>query len=138
MPCKDTSSFVEIRLDMDDRLIDFDYSKITCGKSVGGTGYRDLCAGKEIRKILEWDWLEVRELLKATDPEEEFLLFLEWSALYSGLRQYLGEDSVNEERYQIASIEYDAESVTIRQMVRPPEDLPKVESCLSRSRRATN
>jgi len=123
---------------MDDRLIDFDYSKITCGKSVGGTGYRDHCAGRDIRKILEWDWQEVQDLLEPTNPEEEFLLFLEWSALHSGLRQYLGEDSPSEERYQIASIEQDEDSVTIRQRVRPPEDLPKVESCLSRSRRATN
>mgnify|MGYP000733469459 CR=1 FL=1 len=36
MPCKDTTSKVTVFLDANDRLVDYDFSKITCSKEIGG------------------------------------------------------------------------------------------------------
>ena len=47
MPCKDTTSQISIVLDQNDKLLDFEYSKMTCNKEIGGnTGFREYCLGK--------------------------------------------------------------------------------------------
>ena len=44
---------VKIKLDLEERLLDFDFSKITCSKEIGGgMGYMEYCAGKSVEEIL--------------------------------------------------------------------------------------
>ncbi len=129
MPCKDTTAIVEIRLGLQDDFLDFDFSKLTCGKTIGGTGFQTLCQGKSPEEILALDFDAVVEKLTLQDEEEEFLLFLEWEALVSALEQYLGNaHAIDNERYQMASIEQDENGVTLRQLVRPLKEMPKIES----------
>lgn len=140
MPCKDTTSRVTIQLDPNDRLTDFDFSKITCGKEIGGaTGYKDFCAGKEIDDIVAVEFQDILNILKPRGTEDQFFLFLEWDALRSGLLQYSGHDEeVDLDRYQVASIEYNEGQVKIIQIIRPPKEMPKIKSCATRSRNASN
>tara|TARA_Y100001960_G_scaffold251760_1_gene268662 strand:- start:513 stop:914 length:402 start_codon:yes stop_codon:yes gene_type:complete len=133
MPCKDTTSEIIIILDKKDHLINFDYSKNTCGKEIGsGTGFRDFCIGKSVNTLVKIEFEKLINLLELSESEAQFLLFLEWSALGTALDQYLGRLVPNEDRYQIATISYESDQVEIRQMVSAPSEMPKIIPCRKR------
>lgn len=136
LPCKDSTSKIVVRLDRNDCLLDFDFSKITCGKEIGyRAGYQKYCQGRHIDEIFK---IELDEVLRHFDPlgtEEQFLLYLEWEALRTSIAQYLGlEKEVDAQRYKISSILYGEDSVEICQVIRPPSEMPKkIVSCATRS-----
>ncbi len=134
MPCKDTTSEITLRLDKNDRLIDFEFNKITCSKTIGGgTGYQEYCSGRSAEEILELDFSELVNQLELQETEDQFLFFLEWEAVGSALAHYLGRsDEVDQERYQIASITYD-EIIEIFQVVKPLKEMPKIIPCRKRA-----
>ena len=134
MPCKDTTSQISILLNKRDHLIDFDYSKKTCNKEIGGgTGFREFCIGKSIDSLSKLEFDDLLDLLGLTDSETQFLLYLEWSALNAALDQYLGRmNPKKEDRYQIATIAYESDQVEIRQMVLAPSEMPKIIPCRKR------
>ena len=131
MPCQDSSSQCVIHLDSNEFLVDFDFSKITCNKEIGGgTVYNKYCRGMEADKILEIEFESLCEKLELKESEDRFFLYLEWSALRAGIIQYLGkEPDFDPARYQIALIDYSEEGVKIRQVITPPEEMPKIIPC---------
>ena len=133
MPCKDTTSEIYLRLDQSDRLIDFDFTKITCNKPIAGiSGYQKICVGMSAEEILALDFSSLVEELRLEETEEQFLFFLEWEAVGSALAHYLGRsDEVDQERYQIASIVHD-ETIEICQLVKPLKEMPKIIPCRKR------
>lgn len=135
MPCKDTSSMVKIKLDLEERLLDFDFSKITCSKEIGGgTGYMEYCAGKSVEEILAFRFSDLTRVLGLADPDDQFFLYLEWDALRTALCQYLGnEEDVDRERYQLVSIAHEKDFVEISQVIHPEQNMPKLVSCFKRS-----
>ena len=136
MPCKDTKSVITVRLDSSDRLIDYNFSKDTCGKIIGdGTGYKKICAGLKIEDILDIEFPDLIEKLGTEGSEEQFLLYLEWDALRSAVAEYqgIGEGEESKKR-QIASIIHDENEVEICQIIQPPEDMPKLVPCRVRAK----
>jgi len=136
MPCKDTKSVITVRLDSCERLINFNFAKDTCGKTIGdGTGYNAICIGMKPEKILEIEFSDIVEQLEAEGSEEQFLLYLEWDALRSAIAQYLGkDDGTDTTKRQIASIIHDGENVEISQIIQPPENMPKLVPCRVRAK----
>ena len=134
MPCKDTTAQITVILDEKDCLVTFDFSKITCQKSVGGgTGFVDLCNGKHIDEVVQLEFSNLVVDLGLTGSEEQFLLYLEWDALGAALNQYQGGFmEVDTNRYQIATIAYESSQVEIRQMVASPKEMPKIIPCRKR------
>ncbi len=134
MPCKDTTSSMVVILDGNDCMVSFDFSKLTCQKSVGGrTGFMEFCRGKPIGEVINLEFSDLAAGLKLTGSEEQFLLYLEWDALGAALNQYQGSrHEVDRDRYQIAIIAYESDQVEIRQMVVPPEEMPKLIPCRKR------
>ncbi|NIT53336.1 MAG: hypothetical protein GWO41_11500 [candidate division Zixibacteria bacterium] len=141
MPCEDTTSLMLIRVDHNDYLIDYDYTKISCDKKIGdGISFHKYCEGKKIQNLVNLNFYNIlRDMgLENKSTENQFLVYLEWSALRSALIQYLGEEEdVDTEHYEVASIQYDDNKVQINQIVRPMKNLPKIESCFQRARQAT-
>ena len=135
MPCKDTAAKVTVFLDDKDQLLNFDFSKITCNKEIGGgTGYFEYCKGKSVEEIMRFDFEEPLEFLSPETSEDQFFLYLEWDALRTCIAQYLGDISnIDPNRYQVASITCDEGGTTIVQVIRPPEKMPKIISCKKRS-----
>ena len=131
MPCKDTTSKISILLDDNDHLLNFEFSKMTCQKEVGGgTGFRDYCLGKSVSHLSELEFQDIYDHLELHDTESQFLLFLEWSALGAALDQYQGKLQPNDqEQYQIATIAYESDQVEIKQMVLAPSEMPKIIPC---------
>ena len=138
MPCKDTTALMTVRVDHSEILINYDYAKISCDKSIGnGQSFHKHCEGQPIQKILDWEFFQILQDLQLPeeDTENQFLVYLEWSSLRSALIQYLGrEDDVDTEHFEVASVEYTDEQVKITQVIHPNSDLPKLQSCFKRSR----
>ena len=134
MPCKDTTSRVTVLLDQEDCLVDFDFSKISCNKEIGGgTGYLEYCKGKSIDEIMRLEFQEPLEFLAPESTEDQLFIYLEWDALRTSLAQYLGEVAdIDQEKYQISSITSDEKGTTIVQVICPPEKMPDLISCKKR------
>jgi NifU-like protein involved in Fe-S cluster formation len=131
MPCKDTTSRVTVLLDQEDCLVDFDFSKISCNKEIGGgTGYLEYCKGKSIDEIMRLEFQALLDFLAPASTEDQFFIYLEWDALRTSLAQYLGEVAdIDQEKYQISSITSDEKGTTIVQVICPPEKIPDIISC---------
>ena len=135
MPCKDTSAKITVFLDTQDRLVNFDFSKITCSKEIGGgTGYYEYCKGRSAEEIMQLDFQESMESLNPVSQEDQFFLYLEWDALRTSVSQYMGDNTyIDPKRYQVISIDSDALGTTIVQIIRPPIEMPKIIPCKKRS-----
>ncbi len=132
MPCSDSSSSIAIRIDNDDRLVKFDFAKITCGRDIGGgTGYNEYCVGKTLQDILQIRYIDAVKDLRLNDEEKQFTLYLEWDTLRSAITQYLGLENVeiDKDRCKISSVVYDDDGVEIVEVVLPPKELPKILPC---------
>ena len=133
MPCSDSSSGINLRLDFDERLMKFDFAKITCSREItGNTGYSAYCSGKTLEEILEHSYhFLISELGLHDDDEKKFILHLEWEALRAAVAQYLGleREDIDKDRCRITSIEYDETGIEIALVILPPKELPKILPC---------
>ena len=140
MPCFDSTSGLNITLDAHERLVKFEFAKITCSSEIAGnTGLSKFCEGKTIQEIFGLDfYMLVSALDLNTEEERQFILYLEFDALKAGLAQYLGVDhpSVDRERCRITSIEHTPEFVEIAEVILPPKELPKILPCSLKDRPA--
>jgi hypothetical protein len=133
MPCNDSSSGLNIRLGLDEKLIDFDFAKITCSREItSNTGYSAYCKGQTLEQILNHDYFQlVKDLKLDVDEEKQFILHLEWDALRAAIAQYLGieHDSIDPDRCRITSIEQTDEYIEIAEVILPPKEMPKILPC---------
>lgn len=133
MPCSDSSSGLNIRLDLDERLIKFDFAKITCSSEIaGGKKLSQLCVGKTLEEILDLDFRMIVSVLDLnTDEEAQFILYMELDALKAAIAQYLGIDKegVDINRCKISSVEHTELFTDIALVILPPKELPKILPC---------
>ena len=132
MPCADSSSSIVLKLDSQDRFVDFDFAKITCGQEITAeTGYKAHCRGRTLQEIFDWDFERVQSALGVEGEEAVFILYLEWDALRSVIAAYTGWESqtVDRERCLISSIESAETGVEVALVMLPPRDLPPITAC---------
>ncbi len=132
MPCSDSSSSINFKIDHEERFVAFDFAKITCGREITAqTGYSQYCVGKSLEDILKFPYREIASDLNIKDEEGQFILFLEWDALRSAIAQYLGiEDTdIDRERCIITSIETSAIGTEAALVILPPKEMPKIIAC---------
>src|SRR5208283_640214 len=108
MPCSDSSSGRNIRLGLNERLVKFDFAKITCSSEIGGgKKLSQFCKGKTLEEILDLDFRMLGSVLNLNaDEEAQFILYMELDALKSAIAQYLGIEypGVEVERCRISSV----------------------------------
>ena len=133
MPCSDSSSGLNIRLSLDERLVKFDFAKITCSSEIGGgKSLSQFCAGKSLEEILDLDFRMLVSVLNLNaDEEAQFILYMEMDALKSAVAQYLGieREGVDPLRCKISSVEHGDEFIDIALVILPPKELPKILPC---------
>ena len=135
MPCKDTTSKITVILDKNDLLVNFEFSKITCNKEIGGgTGYLEYCKKKSADEIVQVEFEEPLQILKPSSTEDQFFLYMEWDALRTCLSQFVGSEiDVDYKQYRIASIDSNKSGTIITQFMSPPEKMPKIIPCIKRA-----
>lgn len=132
MPCSDSSSSMVIQLDIDEKFINFEYAKITCGREItGSTGLNEYFKGKLLPEILEIPYSKIMEDLNIQEEENKFILYQEWDVLRAGVALYLGieDPHIDTDRCSITSIEHSETGIEIAEVVLPPKELPKVLPC---------
>ena len=133
MPCSDSSSSISIKISHDEKFIDFDFAKITCGREITAkTGYSRYCVGRTLEEILAIPFMQaVTDLGHNKDEEAQFILYLEWDALRSAIAQYVGieADDIDLNRCRITSIAYTENEIEIAEVILPPKELPKIIAC---------
>ncbi len=133
MPCSDSSSGLNIRLDLNERLVKFDFAKITCSSEIGGgKNLSQFCSGKTLEEVLDLDFrMLVSALNLNADEEAQFILYMELDALKSAIAQYWGieHEGVDAERCRISSVEHGDEFIDIALVILPPKELPKILPC---------
>ena len=135
MPCKDTTSKITVILDKNDLLVNFEFSKITCNKEIGGgTGYLEYCKKKLADEIVQVEFEEPLQILKPSSTEDQFFLYMEWDALRTCLSQFVGSEiDVDYKQYRISSIDSNKSGTIITQFMSPPEKIPKIIPCIKRA-----
>lgn len=133
MPCSDSSSGLNFRLDSQEKFLSFEFAKITCSSEIGAqTGLSSYCQFKTMQEILDLEFPMLVSVLNLNeDQERQFILYLELDALKAGIAQYLGvEDSRYDfERCRITAIEHTEEFIEVALVILPPQELPKIVSC---------
>ena len=133
MPCSDSSSGLNIRLDQNDRLVKFDFAKITCSSEIAGSKLlSDFCVGRSLEEVLALDFRMLVAALSLNDDEEaQFILYMEFDALKAAIVQYLGIEhpDVDMERCKVSSVEHTEEFTDIAIIILPPKELPKILPC---------
>jgi len=133
MPCSDSSSGLNIRLDLNERIVKFDFAKITCSSEIGGgKSLSQFCAGKTLEEVLELDFRMLVSVLNLNDDEEaQFILYMELDALKSAIAQYIGVEyqGIDLERSKVTSVEQGEEYIDIALVILPPKELPKILPC---------
>jgi hypothetical protein len=127
-----------MRLDLNGRLVNFDFAKITCSSEIGGgRNLSKFCAGKSLEEVLELDFrMLVSALDLNQDEEAQFILYMELDALKSAAVQYLGieREGVDAERCKISSVEQGPEFIDVSLVILPPKELPKILPCSLKDR----
>jgi hypothetical protein len=139
MPCSDSSSGLNIRLDLNGRFVKFDFAKITCGREIGRAdkALSRFCAGKSLEEILDLDFRMLVSVFNLNaDEEGQFILYTALDALKSALVQYLGieHQGVDVQRCKISSVEHGDEFIDIALVILPPKELPKILPCSLKDR----
>ena len=133
MPCSDSSSSISIKISHDEKFVEFDFAKITCGREITAkTGYSRYCVGRTLEEILAIPFMKaVTDLGHNKDEEAQFILYLEWDALRSAIAQYVGieSDDIDLNRCRITSIAYTENEIEIAEVILPPKELPKIIAC---------
>ena len=133
MPCNDSSSGLNIRLDHNERLVQFDFAKITCSSEIDGDKRLSrFCAGRTLDEILDLDFRMLVSFLDLNDDEEaQFILYVELDALKSAVAQYLGVEypGFDAQRCKVSSIEHTDEHTDIAIVILPPKELPRILPC---------
>ncbi len=118
--CTDTTSRIIVRLDTNEALLDYDYSKITCGREINGNSrLKKYLVGMPIKSIVTASFSQISATLHF-DEDEQFLAWLEWDALQNALLQYTGVESEGySDRYKLAAIIHEKNFIEIRQIIAP-------------------
>ena len=120
------SSNFRLFIDGKDNLLSFEFSKLPCSQPItDSTAFRNFCVGKKIHNLLLTRLEEVLKELKGEGTEEQFFIYIEWSALRSILCKYLAVDSfdVDEDRCLIESVDHNEGRTVLQGILLPPKEM---------------
>ncbi len=134
MPCKDITSQVILKIDHQDQIIDFNYTKHTCNKTVGDSSkFLSHLPEYNMFKILDMSFDNILNTIPHKSNQEKLLLFLQWDALQAIISAYLGQESqVDRSRHIISSVEHEPNHVKIVMMIKPPKKNYKIQPCFKK------
>lgn len=127
----DPAANIVMRLDPDERFVDFDFYKIACGSPIASQcGFREYCAGRHVADFMEMNYSTVIRDLNVIDEEQQFVVFLEWDALRCAIAKYLGSaiPGADPERCQIIAIKHEDSKIEISEVILPPQNLPAINT----------
>jgi len=130
MQTNNNSTELIIIIGPDDRLSSFRFTKNICGKNVSDSqDYENLCKSHTLHNIFHFSFEHVCDKLSVFSEEDQFILFLEWDALRTGIGKYLGieTEGIDKDRCLIESIEEHIDGTEVSMVLLPPKGLPDID-----------
>lgn len=131
MPCGDITEKIRLSIDNDERIVSYQFSKITCGGSIGG----DLPLGQpligtRLDSIMEMTEGSDRLSGISSSDMNEFIKIKQIRTIKHVIKVYLGREAGGiDNQCTIAGIEYDDQGVTIDAQIKMSLDAGKVQAC---------
>ena len=131
MPCNDVTEVLEVTLDAEERLLDYRFSKRTCGQGVGAASLLiDQLRGRPLNELLFKTAQEFLAEFPIPDETEEFLSLKHLFAIQGALEVYTGAESGGpNDAFAASGIEYGADEILIQGRISVDVVTEKIESC---------
>lgn len=131
MPCNDITEVLAIRLDSDERLVDYSLHKISCGEAVAGRGLiRKWAKGKTIAEIMALKPEMVLADEEIDSAVGEYLRLKHLFAIQSALAGFTGDvTTVPGSFCSMESIDYTSDGVSIQASINLDILTDKIKAC---------
>lgn len=131
MPCNDVTELLEVTLDAEERLVDYRFSKRTCGQGVGAASLLiDQLQGRTLDELLHKTAVEFLDEFPIPDEIEEFLSLKHLFAIQGALEVYTGAESGGpKDAFAASGIEYGADAIVIQGRISVDVVTEKIEAC---------
>lgn len=131
MPCKDITELLEVVLDAEDRLVEYTFSKRTCGQGVGTAALLiDQLRGRTVEELLHKSAAEFLAEFPISDPIEEFLSLKHLFAIQGALEVYAGVEAGRaSDAFAVAGIEYGEDNTRIHGRIAVDIVTDKIKAC---------
>lgn len=131
MPCSDVTERIEIVLDGEDRLKEYEFSKRTCGQGVGMASLLiEQLRGRSLDELLHITGEEFLEEFPFEDEVEEFLSLKHLFAVQGALEVLTGvEPGAKDSAFAASRIEYGENETRIAGLIAVDVVTEKIESC---------
>ena len=131
MPCKDITDHLRIRLDANDRIINYALRKLSCGGAVGNQSLiMDWLKNKTPEEVLNCDADVVLDAHNVKDEIDEYLLLKHFLALRAGLAVMLGLQSGTVDDYcQVEAIRYSPNGTEILAHISVEGMTAEIQAC---------
>lgn len=131
MPCNDVTELLDVTLDAEERLLDYHFSKRSCGQGVGATSLLiDQLRGRSLNELLFKTAEEFLDEFSIPNETEEFLSLKHLFAIQGALEVYTGAESGGpNDAFAASGIEYGADSILIEGRISVDVVTEKIESC---------
>lgn len=130
MPCTDVTENLRLVLDRDDRIVDYELSKQTCGGAVAGRGLiRKWVKDQTVEEVLALNAKAVLESSKTRSTTDEYLHLKHLFSIQETLSAYTGASDNENELLSILSVDYGPEGSTIHARINLEVLTDRIKAC---------
>lgn len=131
MPCSDITDSLKIKLDFDNRVLNYSLKKKTCQGEVGRKALLiKWIRNKNLSEIVNTSPDEISRIFPTKSKTWEYLYLKHFLALQSGLKVLSGEESGGAEDYcKVYRVEYDSDGIILEADISVNGITEQIKSC---------
>lgn len=131
MPCNDVTELIEVKLDAQDCLADYNFAKRTCGQAVGVASLLiDQLRGWSLAELVSTDAEEFLAEFQFPDETEEFLSLKHFFAIQGALEVLTGkEPGGKDDPFTASEVVHSEDETLIKGLISVELVTEKIKSC---------
>ena len=131
MPCGDITETITIKLDANDKLVDYTFLKRACGGNIGQKSLvLEQLKGSSIEEITALSQTALVDMIQPTDMAEQFLIQKHLSVIQFCFDMLYGKKELHPKNMiKFYSIDYGPEGLRLEADVKLELDVKKIEPC---------
>lgn len=131
MPCHNITDIVKIKLDHNNRFVDYSLTKLNCGRAIGESSLiKNIITGRTAEQLLMLTSESILSSRFANHPDSNFLYEKHLQAIQSVLAIWLGRrDGQAGNRCAIEAIKLDEEGIALTAIIKLNLQTENIISC---------
>jgi len=130
MPCTDVTENLRLVLDPEERIIDYELSKQTCGGAVAGRGLiRKWVKHKPVEEILRLSARKVLEGSRIKSSTDEYLHLKHLFSIQETLSAYTGKTDNENDLLSILSVDFGPEGTSVHARINLEVLTDRIKAC---------